>query len=233
MKMEATTLTEKKERSFVLGMWETFPIVASGFFDGIVYAVIARQMGLSWGETVALSMMVNGASSQFAALGLMKQGIFGWPVILSTLLINARHVIYGLSLGPYLKGGGKGKLLLGSMSLSDETYGVNIHRFKRYGGDAHYFLGSAAMDYGLWQISVMTGASIGHFAFDTQAIGLDFAFLATFIGLLMLQLGNRTAWGCLVLVGVVSTLAQLYAGSIAAIFLGTFTAIGFGGWLDE
>ncbi|WP_164985210.1 AzlC family ABC transporter permease [Ammoniphilus sp. CFH 90114] len=231
--MEATTLAEKRERPFIQGMWDTFPIVASGFFDGIVYAVIARQMGLSWTETVALSMMVNGASSQFAALGLIKQGIFGWPVILSTLLINARHIIYGLSLGPYLKGQSKGKLWVGSVSLSDETYGVNIHRFSRHGGDANYFLGSATMDYSLWQFSVMTGATIGHFTFDTQAIGLDFAFLATFIGLLMLQLTTRTKWGCLVLVGIVSTVAQYQWGPIAAVFFGTFTAIVYGGWLDE
>ncbi len=233
MKMEATTIIEKKERTFWLGVRDTFPIVASGFFDGIVYAVIARQIGLSWGETVALSLLVNGASSQFAALGLMKLGILGWPVILSTLLINARHIIYGLSLGPYLKGEGKGKLLLGSVSLSDETYGVNIHRFKRYGGDSSYFLGSATIDYTLWQLSVMTGATIGQFTFDTHAVGLDFAFLATFIGLLMLQLGTRTAWGCMLLVGIVSTLAQIYGGPILAAFLGSITAMVWGGWKGE
>lgn len=224
---------EKKESVFVKGMLDTFPVVASGIFDGIVYAVIARQIGLSWTETVALSLLVNGASSQFAALALMKQGVYGWPVVLSTLLINLRHIIYGISIGPYLKGTKIRTLMLAAFSLSDETYGVSIHRFQKQGGDIRYLLGSASLDYCLWQMSVMLGATIGVFSFNTFFIGLDFAFIGTFIGLLVMQIYNRSTLICFGLCAAVSVLVQWKFGSIAAIFAGAFTAVLYGGLKNE
>lgn len=233
MKQEAAIIEKKEPSTFIKGAKDTFPVVASGIFDGIVYAFIARQMGLSWWETVALSLLVNGASSQFAALGMIKQGIFGWPVIISTLLINSRHIIYGLSIGPYLKDTKLGKLMLAAMSLSDETFGVTIHRFRKSGGDIQYFLGSAWLDYTLWQVSVMVGATIGIFSFNTFPFGLDFAFIATFIALLVLQINSRSAMLCCLLVAVVSTFVQMKWGPVWAIFAGTLVSVVYGGWTDE
>lgn len=221
--------SEKQESLFLKGMLDTFPVVASGIFDGIVYAVIARQIGLTWAETVALSLLVNGASSQFAALALMKQGIYGWPVVLSTLLINLRHIIYGISIGPYLKGTKIRRLMMAAVSLSDETYGVSIHRFQKQGGDIRYLLGSASLDYTLWQASVMLGATIGVFSVNTFFIGLDFAFIGTFIGLLVMQIYNRSTLFCFGYCAIVCTIVQWQFGSIAAIFAGAFTAVFFGG----
>src|SRR5438094_8459715 len=69
-----------------------FVASAAGF--SLVYGIAARDAGLSPIETFAMSPIVLGGASQFAAVGLLAQG-GGWPgIVLLTAVLNARHPIY-------------------------------------------------------------------------------------------------------------------------------------------
>jgi predicted branched-subunit amino acid permease len=65
---------------------------------GLAYAVIARDAGLSLLETQALSLLVFAGSAQVSAAGLFGIGAGGLEIVLTTLLLNVRHVLYGLAL---------------------------------------------------------------------------------------------------------------------------------------
>lgn len=70
---------------FVKGMKQIFPVAAAGIVDGLVFGILARQAGLGVTEAMLFSLLVNAGSSQFAAVGLISQGIVGWPILVSTL----------------------------------------------------------------------------------------------------------------------------------------------------
>ena len=65
----------------------------------LVYAVVARDAGLSLLETQALSVLVFAGSAQFSAVGLFGSGAAALEIVSTTFLLNVRHVLYGLSLG--------------------------------------------------------------------------------------------------------------------------------------
>ncbi|MFS0554974.1 AzlC family ABC transporter permease [Brevibacillus sp. 179-C9.3 HS] len=88
---------------FVKGMKQIPPVPAAEIVDGMVFGILARQAGLGVTVVVLFSLLVNAGSSQFAAVGLISQGIVGWPILVLTLLLNSRHLLYGLSLGQKFK----------------------------------------------------------------------------------------------------------------------------------
>ena len=65
----------------------------------LAYAVTARGAGLSLVETQALSALVFAGSAQFTAVGLFAAGSAGASIVLTTLLLNIRHLLYGVSVG--------------------------------------------------------------------------------------------------------------------------------------
>ena len=89
--------------AFTRGFWVLAPLWLGVIPFGLAYAVTARSAGLSLVETQALSVLVFAGSAQFSAVGLFAVGAAGLEIILTTLLLNVRHVLYGLSLGRELE----------------------------------------------------------------------------------------------------------------------------------
>ena len=81
------------------GFWRGFLAIAPLWLGvvpfGIVYAVIARDAGLSVVETQALSLFVFAGGAQFSAAGLFATGASAVGIVLTTFLLNVRHVLYG------------------------------------------------------------------------------------------------------------------------------------------
>ena len=89
--------------AFTRGFWALAPLWLGVVPFGLAYAVTARSAGLSLVETQALSVLVFAGSAQFSAVGLFAAGAAGLEIVLTTLLLNVRHVLYGLSLGRELE----------------------------------------------------------------------------------------------------------------------------------
>src|SRR5262245_15747960 len=84
------------------GFWTGFRAMAPLWLGvipfGLAYAVTARGAGLSLLETQALSLFVFAGSAQVSAAGLFATAAGGFSIVLTTFLLNVRHVLYGLSL---------------------------------------------------------------------------------------------------------------------------------------
>src|SRR5262249_23092659 len=87
------------ERMFRHGFRAMMPLWLGVAPFGVAYAVIARSAGLSLVETQALSLFVFAGASQVSAVGLFARGAGGLEIVLTTFLLNVRHVLYGVSLG--------------------------------------------------------------------------------------------------------------------------------------
>ncbi|GGR49625.1 branched-chain amino acid permease [Deinococcus seoulensis] len=163
----------------------------------VAYAVTAQAGGLSLWETQLMSLTVFAGASQFAAAGQFVSG--GLPtvagalgLVATTFLLNARHVLYGLSLSRSLPLPW-GQRLLAAQFLTDEAYGVTVVAGPRDPGGLSFafLLGAELSLYGVWNASTLLGSLAGAVLPDPQALGVGVIFPLAFLGLLVPLLEGR------------------------------------------
>jgi 4-azaleucine resistance transporter AzlC len=170
-------------------LWRGYRAMAA-LWPGIVpfaiaFALAARAAGFSLAETQALSMVVFAGSAQFATVTLVASGAGAASIVLTALLLNLRHVLYGLSLAPYLGSRTRPPRPLLAFFVTDESYGLAIREcLAGRGGDAYLFGASLSL-YGVFAASTLAGALLGARLPDLTGLGLDFVFPLSFLALLL------------------------------------------------
>jgi 4-azaleucine resistance transporter AzlC len=169
---------------FWAGLVSTAPVVPGAVAFGLVYRVLARQSGLSLAATVIMSLLVFAGAAQFTAVGMWGQA--GGPlIVLTTFIVNLRHLLMGASVAPYLRGQpGRWKALL-AFGVTDESYALAISRYLSGGGSREFFLGANLGLYVGWTLSTVVGAVLGGLVVDPGRWGIELVFPLTFLGLLM------------------------------------------------
>jgi 4-azaleucine resistance transporter AzlC len=152
---------------------------------GVIYAVSALAAGLTPTQILAMSLLVFAGASQFTAVGLIAAGAGPLAVTVTTLVVNARHLLLTASLMPHLRGVGGWRRLLIAAQLTDESYAVGIRRFIEGRGSAAFQIGCNLSLYTCWPLSALGGILLGSAIPDPAAYGLDLVFPLTFIGLLV------------------------------------------------
>jgi 4-azaleucine resistance transporter AzlC len=189
---------------------------------GLAYAVIARDAGLSLVETQALSLFVFAGSAQVSAVGLFARGAAGLEVVLTTFLLNVRHVLYGMSLGRRVPMTTRERLA-GAFFLTDEAYGVSIAK------GAHSFrfvLGAELSLFLTWNLATLAGALLGGAIPDPEKLGVDFVFPIAFLALLVPLLRRRTDVVVAVVAGVAAwLLAKWLPGGLPVLGAGAGGAV--------
>ncbi|MBM7866932.1 branched-chain amino acid ABC transporter permease [Heliobacterium gestii] len=172
-----------------LAVRDTLPILVGIIPFGITCGIMGPTAGLSPMETVMMSALVFAGASQFVAMSMIGAGITGWGVIvLTTLLVNLRHLLMGASLAPHMSRLPLPMQALLSFGLVDESYAVTVGRMLHKGYSATYQLGASATMYLTWLGSTAAGVMLGSRFPDPLAWGLDFAMAATFLVLLIPRL---------------------------------------------
>lgn len=183
--MNTAAASEPARTGFRAGFVDTLPLWLGSAPFGAVYAVSALAAGLSWAQTLAMSLIVFAGASQFTAAGLFAAGAAPWTIVTTTLIVNARHLLLGASLAPYVRSLTGPLRALIAFQLTDESYAVGMRRWMAGKGSANYQLGSNASLYVCWQLSTIAGIFIGERIPDPAAYGLDLVFPLTFIALLV------------------------------------------------
>ena len=148
---------------------------------GLAYAVLARDAGLSVVETQALSVLVFAGGAQVSAVGLVAAGAAGLEIVLTTFLLNVRHVLYGLSLGRRIPLDGW-RRPAAAYFLTDEAFGVVAARQERTFG---FLLGAELSLFVTWNLATLAGALLGSAIPDPEEIGVDLVFPLAFLALLV------------------------------------------------
>src|SRR5512144_982043 len=156
----------------------------SGLGFGLVYGLAAREAGFSLIEATSMSVFVLAGAAQFAAVGLIANGV-GWPaIVLLTALLNARHRLYSAAMAPWL--GGRSRLERAAMAhvLTDETFALSLAHFQRIGRtDVPGYWLAAGIDCLSWPIATAIGVLGGQLIVDPARLGLDVVFPAAMAGL--------------------------------------------------
>ena len=156
---------------------------------GVSFGAIAVASGLPWWMPSLLSVLVFAGGSQFMVVGVVAAGGGLVAAVLGALLLNARHLPFGLAVGDIM---GRGLLarLFGSHLLIDESVAFAMAQKEPAKARAVFWtLGSAA--FVVWNLGTLAGALAGQGIGDTDAFGLDAAFPAALLALVLPSLrGN-------------------------------------------
>jgi 4-azaleucine resistance transporter AzlC len=215
-----------RKQEFFNGARDTLPLVIGAIPFGIIFGTLAGGAGLSpWGA-MGMSLFVFAGSSQFIAMGLIGAGT-AWPmIVLTTFVVNFRHLLYTATLLPHLRLLPPRWQAALAFGLTDETFAVAVGRWAGRDGSAFkhwYQFGSMVFMYTNWNMCTLLGIAAGKLLRGIGGWGLDFAMIAAFIGIVIPYLKDRPNY-CAVLVSGIGALAfhglphQL--GLIAATILG-------------
>lgn len=187
------------------------PLEIGGIPFAIIFGALAISNGVSVAGTMALSLIVFAGSAQFIAVGLIGAGASVPVIILTTFIVNLRHALYSATLAPYVRHLPQRWLIpLGAM-LTDESFVFTSLHYAAPGDITHkhwYFLGANLAMYVPWQIATWVGIFAGTRIPDATRLGLDFAMIATFTGMLVPLVKNRPVLAAVVVAGIVSVIAH-------------------------
>ncbi len=167
----------------------TVPILAGFLFLGMTYGVYMNVSGFSFLYPMFMSLTIFAGSMEFVAVSLLLSAFAPLQAFLLTLMINARHLFYGISMLDKYKGTGWKKLYL-IFGMCDASFSINCTAQIPEGVDKGWFMFFVTL---LNQIYWFTGSTLGGvfgslIPFNTQ--GLDFAMTAMFVVIFLEQWGQ-------------------------------------------
>lgn len=196
-----------RSHEFTQGARDMLPMLLGAMPFGIIFGGLAGAAGLSPWQTLGMSLLVFAGSAQFIAISLLGAGTGLVVLLLTTLVVNLRHALYSASLQPFVRHLPKRWRVPLAFWLTDEAYAVVQHRYIGSDASPHkhwYFLGAALAMYLNWQLCTLIGVLFGQSVPNLGAWGLDFAMLATFIGIVVPMLRNRPQVAAALVAGAVA-----------------------------
>ncbi len=176
---------------------KTVPVMVGYLFLGMAYGILMSVNGLGMGWTFAISVLVYAGSLQYVGISLLTASVSPVTAFLMALMVNARHLFYGISmLGKYQKlKHGKSYLIFG---LTDETFSIVMNEEvpQDLVPEQVYFW-MTFLDQCYWVAGSAAGAWLGQ-AVSFPVKGLDFALTALFVMIFTEQwLAVRRHWPAL------------------------------------
>jgi predicted branched-subunit amino acid permease len=250
------TTTARTE--FLAGIRAELPILLGVAPFGMIYGALAIGAGLPRSAAQAMSSIVFAGSAQFVATQLFATGAPGLVLLLTTFIVNLRHMLYSASLAPHVqKLPARWKWLLAYL-LTDEAYAPTILHY-RQGEVNHgvteiddslrpprlrgeilddassdkrhwFFLGAGLALWSVWQASTAVGIFVG--AQVPPSWALDFTLALTFIALLIPALTDRPSVAAALSAGIIALVGAGWPyklGLVTAALVG----IAVGAWLDR
>ncbi len=178
-------MTEKK-KALLETFPHTIPIMTGYIFLGAAYGIIMNSKGYGVIWALLMSLIVYAGSAQYVAITFLTSVFNPIYALFLTLMVNARHIFYGLSLMNKIKDTGKLKPFI-IYWMSDETFSVLCAAEPKEGVDKGYFMFFIAlMNYLYWALGTAMGSLLGNMmTFNTK--GLDFALTALFVVIFISQ----------------------------------------------
>ena len=198
--------------------------VACGLI-GLPYGVLADSAGLTMAQAVALSVCTFAGSSQFAYVSVISGGGNPATAVGGALLLAARNALYGPVVTPVLRGGALRRAVAAQFLTDETTAMASAQDEPSTARDAFWFTGLAIMS--LWVAGTVAGVLLGASLEDPGAWGLDAAFPAAFVALLVPHVVTR-AGKVTALIGAVIALVAVPVTPAGAPILLAALAVGPG-----
>jgi 4-azaleucine resistance transporter AzlC len=196
------------------GARQGLPLAASVFLVGTVFGVLARHAGLTLVETLLMSALVFAGASQFVAVGLWAFPIPIAAIVLTTLIVNLRHVLLSAALRPWFRDLSRLRVYGSLFFMVDESWALTMGQVRAGARDRAFLIGAGSLMYLSWVSSTGAGYLAGSALGDLSRRGLDFAITAIFTALLIgMWRGRSDLWPWLVSAGVALITWHLLPGT--------------------
>jgi 4-azaleucine resistance transporter AzlC len=177
--------------SWTRGLSQGLPIVLGYVPIGFAYGVLATNSGLSPRNTVLMSLLVYAGASQFIAAGLFAAGVPPLSIVLTTFVVNLRHLLMTASLAPHVRAWPRPLLPLFAFQVTDETFAVHAASAAGGGIDRGAAFCVNVMAQVAWIAGSWLGVAGGQVIPDPRSWGLDYALPALFCALLVMQIRSQ------------------------------------------
>lgn len=178
------------ERTHRDGIRATIPLAVAVFGFGLSFGVLARASGMGRVAPIVMSAVTFAGSAQFAAIQVLGVGGSVAAAVTAAVLLNARYGPIGVSVAPYLTGSWWSRFLHAQLVV-DESWAIAAEGDGRF--NRRVLLGSGVVLYVAWVVGTTLGVAFGDVIGDPTRWGLDAAFPALFLALLIPQLRTRDA----------------------------------------
>ena len=175
-----------KSKNFFKGIKDTSPLMIPVIPFGIIFGVLAIDLGLTPLMTIAMSIIIFGGASQIIFLQLFSAGASSLVILSSVGAVNSRHLLYGTVLSEHLSDLNLTWKIIVSYLLVDQAFAVSNDHFKKNREDKDkYFhlIGGGLNCWTIWQITTIIGIYLG--SIIPEKLGLTFAIPLTFLALLV------------------------------------------------
>lgn len=202
-----------RKQLFTQGIRDSLAMAVGILPFALIFGTLAGAAGLNLWQATGMSVLIYAGSAQLIALSLLGTGTSMAVILLTTLVVNLRHVLYSATLQPHVSQLPQRWRILLAFWLTDETFAV-AQRFYLVHGDkpqAHwYWLGVASALYACWVSSSLIGVLFAQVVPDLADWGLEFAMLATFIGIVVPLLRSRPQIAAALTAGAVALAAHAW-----------------------
>jgi len=177
------------------------PIALAVVAFGVSFGVLARTAGLGRVAPIVLSATTFAGSAQFAIVSVLDGGGAVIAAIAAAIMLNLRYAPISIAVAPAFEGGLLRRLLL-SQLIVDESFAVSSRGGGRF--DLRLLVGAGAVLYPAWVGGTILGVFGGGLLGDPARLGLDAAFPALFLALLVPQVRGRRALAAALLGGAIA-----------------------------
>lgn len=222
---------------FWAGVRAELPILLGVIPFALIFGVVAAESGLPPLLAWSTSFLIFAGSAQFLAMPLFAAQAPAAILLLTTFIINLRHVLYSATLAPYAAPlSSRWKVVLAYL-LTDEAFAPTVLHYQAAGASdeaapyRHWFwLGAGLALWINWQISTGLGLLLGRAL--PEGLGLAFTLTLTFIGMVVPALSSRPMVAAALSAGVVAT-AAFHLPYKLNLILAAAAGIVVGLWLER
>ena len=220
-----------KYKDFVDGIRLFVPIGAGYLPLGFACGIVCAEAGMSVMQIFLMSLLVYAGAGQYIAGGMIAAGASPLSIIITTFIVNSRHILYTSVLFPYISKWSFLKQSLFAAQITDEVFAMHSSFMSRNNVSTVTAFTLNIFSHSSWVISNTIGGISASLIPDSSKFGLDFTLYALFIALILPRLVNTAQFAALITGGIAATAFALFdmvyigvvAGAVAGAFAGYYT----------
>lgn len=171
------------QRAFIDGAMHMTPLNLAVIPWGVLAGSMAVEAGLSFWQSISMSVVIFAGAAQLVTLGLLNSGAGYITIIISVFFITSQHLLYGLTMRPHVNDFSTPQRLSIGFLLTDELFAISAA--KRQALSFPYLFGAGFSFYIVWVITSLCGIVMANFVTDLSRLHLDFSVVATLLAIVV------------------------------------------------
>ncbi|MFO7814165.1 MAG: AzlC family ABC transporter permease [Halanaerobiales bacterium] len=177
--------------TIISGFKKSIPVIMGYIPIGISFGILALNTDLSPYLIIGMSVFVFAGSSQLIVVNMLTTQAAIIPIIMTTFLVNLRHILMSASLSLHFKKTPQKLLPLIGFLITDESFALGNTLLEEKENKGLFFLSMGLSAYLGWVISTIIGVVIGRYVLNFEIPVIDFVLPAMFIILLIMQINDK------------------------------------------